>query len=128
VECDTLAPVVRGTVPACAPWAEPIPWPSSTSRPRHRGVTLSDPTADSVPAELAPFLASARTNLEAATDGLKPHEAIEHLETTLARAEFEASRLGMRFDQFGVEAEALNTDGSGPVVVIRRLVDPDAQS
>jgi hypothetical protein len=46
----------------------------------------------------------------------------------LARAEFEASRLGMRFDQFGVEAEAINSDGSGPVVVIRRLVDPDAQS
>jgi hypothetical protein len=98
----------------------------STSRPRHRGVTLSDPTADAVPAELAPFLASARTNLEAATDGLQPQDAIKHLETTLARAEFEASRLGMRFDQFGVEAETVANDGSGPVVVIRRL-DPDDQ-
>lgn len=45
----------------------------------------------------------------------------------MARAEFEASRLGMRFDQFGVETEAISTDGSGPVVVIRRL-DPDTQA
>lgn len=117
----------EGSRPACASPAEPVAWPPSTSRPRHRGVILNDPTADSVPAELAPFLASARTNLEAATDGLQPHEAIEHLETTLARAEFEASRLGMRFDQFGIDAEALNADGNAPVVVIRRLVDPDGQ-
>lgn len=45
----------------------------------------------------------------------------------MARAEFEASRLGMRFDQFGIDAEALNADGNAPVVVIRRLVDPDGQ-
>jgi hypothetical protein len=45
----------------------------------------------------------------------------------MARAEFEASRLGMRFDQFGVETETIPGDGAGPVVVIRRL-DPDTQS
>ena len=79
-----------------------------------------------MPAELAPFLAKAWGHLEAVTDGLQPQEAIAHLETTLARTEFEASRLGIRFDQAQAEAETLNfaTDG-GPVVVIRRLVEDD---
>jgi hypothetical protein len=91
-----------------------------------RGSTiLSDPTPDPVPAELAPFLAQARTGLEAATDGLQPQEAIQHLETTLARTEIEASRLGIRFDQ-ATDAEALGlAEGLGPVVVIRRLVEGD---
>lgn len=82
-------------------------------------------TPDPVPAELAPFLAQARTGLEAATDGLPTSEAIEHLETTLARTEIEASRLGIRFDRAELDAETLQqaTDGLGPVVVIRRMVD-----
>jgi hypothetical protein len=77
---------------------------------------------------LAPFLASARTRLEADTDGLQPHEAIKHLETTMARAEIEASRMGMRFEQFGIDADSAVGDGSGPVVVIRRMVGPDEDS
>lgn len=44
----------------------------------------------------------------------------------MARAEFEASRLGMRFDQFGIETDPVPGDGNGPVVVIRRL-EPDDQ-
>jgi hypothetical protein len=105
----------------------PVPWRASgagPSLPDCEELVLSDPTADAVPAELAPFLASARTRLEADTDGLKPHEVIRHLETTMARAEIEASRLGMRFDQFGIEADS-PADGTGPVVVIRRMVGPD---
>jgi hypothetical protein len=79
-----------------------------------------------VPAELAPFLAKAWGYIEAATDGLQPHEAIAHLETTLARAEIEASRLGIRFDQGSPDTDGLNLGDSGaPVVVIQRLVDAD---
>jgi hypothetical protein len=79
-----------------------------------------------VPAELAPFLAKAWGHLEAATDGLQPDEAIAHLETTLARTEFEASRLGIRFDQAQADAEGLTfSNDGGPVVVIRRLVEDD---
>lgn len=46
----------------------------------------------------------------------------------LARTEIEASRLGIRFDQLGPEAEAEGVavgEGSGPVVVIRRFISPD---
>jgi hypothetical protein len=93
--------------------------------PVQRGSTLSDPTPDPVPAELAPFLAQARTGLEAATDGLQPQEAIQHLESTLARTEIEASRLGIRFDQALDGDVASLADGLGPVVVIRRLVEGD---
>jgi hypothetical protein len=90
-----------------------------------RGSILSDPTPDPVPAELAPFLAQARTGLEAATDGLQTQEAIEHLETTMARAEIEASKLGIRFDR-ALDGEALGLpEQVGPVVVIRRLVEGD---
>jgi len=79
-----------------------------------------------VPAELAPFLAKAWGHLEAATDGLQPQEAIAHLETTLARTEFEASRLGIRFDQAQAEAEGLRLGpDDSSVVVIRRLVEDD---
>jgi hypothetical protein len=91
-----------------------------------RGSILSDPTPDPVPAELAPFLAQARTGLEAATDGLQPQEAIEHLQSTLARTEIEASRLGIRFDRGMLDADSetvTQADGLGPVVVIRRLVE-----
>ena len=73
------------------------------------GRGLSGMTAsfkDPVPAELAPFLAQARTGLEAATDGLQPQEAIEHLQSTLARTEIEASRLGIRFDRGLLDADA----------------------
>jgi hypothetical protein len=73
-------------------------------------------------------LASARTRLEADTDGLQPHEVIKHLETAVARAEFEASRLGMRFDEIVAEADGVVDDGSGPMVVIRRFVGPDDDS
>jgi hypothetical protein len=46
----------------------------------------------------------------------------------MARAEFEASRLGIRFDQLGAENEGVTVgDGSGPVVVIRRLMSPDEE-
>jgi len=74
---------------------------------------------------LAPFVANAQVNLAAATDGLQPHEVIEHLETAVARAEFEASRLGFRFDQVVGDSEGLNLGDGGPVVVIRRLVEPN---
>lgn len=79
-----------------------------------------------MPAELAPFLAKAWGYIEAATDGLQPHEAIAHLETTLARAEIEASRLGIRFDQGPLDTDGLPLGEAGaPVVVIHRLVDAD---
>jgi hypothetical protein len=92
----------------------------------HEGFALSEQTPlDPIPAELAPFVANAQVDLAAATDGLQPHEVIEHLETAVARAEFEASRLGIRFDQVVAEGEGLNVGEGGPVVVIRRLVDPD---
>ena len=82
-----------------------------------------------MPAELAPFLAKAVGRLEADTDGLQPDEAIAHLETTLARTEIEASRLGIRMDLGQPTAElvgmAEGDDDGGPVVVIRRLVDDE---
>jgi hypothetical protein len=81
---------------------------------------------DPVPAELAPFLASARQSLAAATEGLKPEEVVQHLHTTVAQAEIEASRLGIRFDQpSAIDGEPLTVTDGGPVVVIRRLVEPD---
>jgi hypothetical protein len=44
----------------------------------------------------------------------------------LARTEFEASRLGIRFDQMANENEGVAVgDGTGPVVVIRRFISPD---
>jgi hypothetical protein len=89
------------------------------------GDTLNDQIPDPVPPELAPFLANARVDLAAATDGLQPHEVVEHLETTVARAEFEASRLGMRIDPLAAESEPLTVTDDDPVVVIRRLVEPD---
>jgi len=79
-----------------------------------------------VPAELAPFLAKAVGRLEADTDGLQPDEAIAHLETTLARTEIEASRLGIRMDlgqPTGELAGLADGDDGGPVVVIHRLVE-----
>jgi hypothetical protein len=100
--------------------------PDAGLPPRCRGVILSEPPVDHVPPELAPFLASARTDLEAATDGLQPAEAIERLESMLARTEIEASRLGIRFDQLGGDSESVAVgDGGGPVVVIRRFISPD---
>ena len=81
-----------------------------------------------MPAELAPFLAEAWGRLEAATDGLQPDEAIAHLETTLARTEIEASRLGIRMDPGQPAGEIIGLadgDDDGPVVVIRRLVEDD---
>jgi len=80
-----------------------------------------------VPAELAPFLAKAWGHLEAATDGLQPDEAIAHLETTLARTEIEASRLGIRIDPGQLSPDGLNVGDpdDGPVVVIHRLVEGD---
>ncbi|HEY8543540.1 MAG TPA: hypothetical protein VIL36_00770 [Acidimicrobiales bacterium] len=81
-----------------------------------------------MPAELAPFLAKAVGRLEADTDGLQPDEAIRHLETTLARTEIEASRLGIRMDM-GQPATELpgmgDNDDGGSVVVIQRLVDDE---
>jgi hypothetical protein len=110
----------------------PVPWALRSRPTLDRGSILSDPTPDPVPAELAPFLAQARTGLEAATDGLQPQEAIEHLQSTLARTEIEASRLGIRFDRGLLDADAdidavSQADGLGPVVVIRRLVE-DSES
>jgi hypothetical protein len=46
----------------------------------------------------------------------------------VARAEFEASRLGMRFDEIVAEADGVVDDGSGPMVVVRRFVGPDDDS
>jgi hypothetical protein len=104
--------------------AGPVPCELRPRPQLDRGSILSE-TPDPVPAELAPFLAQARTGLEAATDGLPASEAIEHLETTLARTEIEASRLGIRFDRATLDADTLQqaADGLGPVVVIRRLVE-----
>ena len=83
-----------------------------------------------MPAELAPFLASARDRLAADTEGLPPHEVIAHLESTVARAEIEAAALGIRIEPTPEQpdVEALNLgdpDGEGPVVVIRRIIGPD---
>lgn len=58
-------------------------------------VILSDQLSQLLSAEMAPFLAEASEQLEKATEGLQPHEAIQHLETTLAEAEAEATRLGL---------------------------------
>ncbi len=81
-----------------------------------------------MPAELAPFLAKAVGRLEADTDGLQPDEAIAHLETTLARTEIEASRLGIRMDLGQPAGELVGIadgDDGSPVVVIHRLVDDE---
>jgi hypothetical protein len=85
-----------------------------------------------VPAELAPFLATARDRLAADTEGLQPHEVIAHLESTVARAEIEAAQLGIQIqqEQRQPDAEALalalgEGDDDGPVVVVRRIVGPD---
>ena len=81
-----------------------------------------------MPAELAPFLAKAVGRLEADTDGLQPDEAIAHLETTLARTEIEASRLGIRMDMGQPAGDLVGMaegDDGGPVVVIRRLVEDE---
>jgi hypothetical protein len=81
---------------------------------------------DPVPAELAPFLANARHNVAAAIEGLQPDEAVRHLQTTVAQAEIEASKLGIRFDEpTAIDGEPLTVTDGGPVVVIRRLVEPD---
>ena len=92
-----------------------------------KGPILTDSTPDPVPAELAPFLADAQVRLAAATEGLKPDEVIHHLQSTVAQAEFEASRLGIRFDEPTLDGESLTVGDDGPVVVIRRLVDPEAE-
>jgi hypothetical protein len=97
---------------------------------RSRGATLTNPIPDPVPAELAPFVASARDRLAADTEGLQPHEVIAHLESAVARAEVEAAQLGIRIETtVGLapeEGEALALgDGSEPVVVIRRVISPD---
>ena len=81
---------------------------------------------DPVPAELAPFLANARLDLAAATEGLPPDEVVRHLQSTVANAEIEASRLGIRFEEPDpLDGEPLSVTDGGPVVVIRRLVEPD---
>lgn len=69
----------------------------------------------------------AKVRLEEATQGLQPHEAIQHLETTLARTEVEASRHGIQFDApDSLEAQLAGSGGDGtPVVVIRRSADAD---
>jgi hypothetical protein len=77
-----------------------------------------------MPAELAPFLVEAREQLDAATDGLQPHEAIQHLETTLAEAEAEATRLGLQLGPAVPAQATVATDGENPVVVIQRMIDP----
>jgi hypothetical protein len=69
----------------------------------------------------------AKVRLEEATQGLQPHEAIKHLETTLAHTEIEASRHGIQFDApDSVEAQLAGSGGDGtPVVVIQRFADAD---
>jgi hypothetical protein len=68
-------------------------------------------------------VAAARQRLEQATDGLAPQEAIEHLESTMAAAEAEASRLGLAISPpVGVDAPGLD-DTDSPVVVIRQMVE-----
>lgn len=94
-----------------------------------RGGTLilNDQPTESLPAELAPFLAAARDQLDAATDGLQPHEVIEHLETTLAKTEAEASRLGISISPpvaMAPQATVSGAEGDSPVVVIRQMVEP----
>jgi hypothetical protein len=89
----------------------------------------NDNAHDSIPAELAPFLAQAKVRLEEATEGLQPHEAIQHLESTLAQTEIEASRHGIQFEVAeAVQAQVgTDADGNGPIVVIQRIQDdPEA--
>lgn len=99
---------------------------TTSCHPSGGSIILSDHTPESAPPELAPFLAQAKARLEEATEGLQPHEAIQHLETTLARTEIEASRLGIQFDVAdAIQAQlATTSDEDGPVVVIRRMPDP----
>jgi hypothetical protein len=109
-------------------WAGSIAWAGCRTqtvlaRPTE-GATLTDTTPDPIPAELAPFLADAQSRLASATEGLQPAEAIEHLQTTVARAEFEASRLGIRFDPLA-DGDALGMADGNPVVVIRRLIETE---
>jgi hypothetical protein len=88
-----------------------------------------DNRPDPIPAELAPFLAQAKIRLEEATEGLQPHEAIQHLESTLAQTEMEASRLGIQFEVADAIQAQMGTggDGDGPVVVIQQIQEsPDA--
>jgi hypothetical protein len=109
-----------------------VPW--QLVRPtdvRSLGATLTDPIPDPVPAELAPFLATARDRLAADTEGLQPHEVIAHLESTVARAEFEAAQLGIRIEPVADPSDgedaltAALDDVEGPVVVVRRIISPD---
>lgn len=85
---------------------------------------LNDPRPEPLPAELAPFLVEARSQLEAETDGLPAHEAIQHLETTLAEAEAEATRLGLKLGAAAAPQATVTSDGENPVVVIQRMIDP----
>lgn len=73
---------------------------------------------------MAPFLAEASEQLEKATEGLQPQEAIQHLETTLAEAEAEATRLGLNLPSTPA-ATAPPSDGQGEpaVVVIQQMLD-----
>jgi len=99
--------------------------PGSTAIRRGGNPIHSDQPSEPLPAELAPFLAAARQELEAATDGLAPHEAIEHLESTMAEAEAQASRLGLAISPPAVLAAqgAPLNESDSPVVVIRQMVD-----
>lgn len=87
-------------------------------------VILSDQLSQLLSAEMAPFLAEASEQLEKATEGLQPHEAIQHLETTLAEAEAEASRLGLHLPPASaVPAPPSDDQGEPAVVVIQQLLD-----
>ncbi|HEX6238166.1 MAG TPA: hypothetical protein VFZ68_13290 [Acidimicrobiales bacterium] len=69
-------------------------------------------------------MAQARARIEHDTDGLAPDAAIERLEATVARTEAEASRLGIRIPGPEADDPADLGDGEGPVVIVRRLIDP----
>jgi hypothetical protein len=77
--------------------------------------------------EIAPFVAQARARLQQATVGLDHDAAVEHLEATVARAEAQASRLGLSLPVPEPVADALAL-GDGSVVVVQRMGDAGGET
>lgn len=86
------------------------------------GGPLPETTPDPLTPELAPFVALARARVEQAIDGLDHDAAVEHLESAVAQAAVQASRLGISFP-VPEPADAL-AFGDGSVVLVQRVADP----